>query len=367
RDAGFTIFYMGINIGSIGSQTLCPLLVTWFGWWAGFLLIATGMGVAYLLMQFDGGRLKGYGDPPPGPEAKRAPLIYALAILAVPLIWLVLLNVMNAPEPVEGAGFTAYIAGLPILGKALFVIFLGAVIGIPAWAWRTGNRAEFQMMLAATILIIFNVTFWTLVEQAGSSLTLFADRNTSLQLWGIPVSAGQTQNFNPITIVIFAPILSWLWGVLSRRKLEPSIPVKFGLALIGVGLGFVLLAWSGQFAGATFRVSLWWLVLSYFIQSVAELLISPVGLSMITKLSIARVVGLMVGVWFLSFSIAEYLAGAIAQSASVETVGGQVTNPELSLHTYLSSFWTGGLSTIVVGIVLLCLTPVLKRLMHGVR
>jgi proton-dependent oligopeptide transporter, POT family len=142
--------------------------------------------------------------------------------------------------------------------------------------------------------------------------------------------------------------------------------VKFAIALMLVGLGFVVLAASGSFADGNFRVSLWWLVLTYFLHSIAELCISPVGLSMITKLSMARVVGMMMGVWFLSISVAEYFAGAIAQAAATTTVGGQVTNPELSLHTYLHSFMMGGISTIVAGVVLLALTPVLKRLMHGV-
>jgi POT family proton-dependent oligopeptide transporter len=367
RDAGFTIFYWGINIGSMGSQTLAPLLVTWFGWWAGFLLAAIGMVFAYVLMRFDGGRLTGYGEPPAQQGKDRAPLIYLLSVLAVPLMWLVLRNVMEAPEAAPGAGFLGYLLALPVLGKVLFVTFLAAVVGIPIWAWMAGSRAEFQMMLAAIILVVFNVTFWTLFEQAGSSLTLFADRNTTQELFGIPISAAQTQNFNPITIVLFAPVMSWLWTSLAKRNLEPSIPIKFGLALIGVGVGFVLLAWSGHFADAGFKVSLWWLVLTYFLHSIAELCISPVGLSMITKLSIARVVGMMMGVWFLSISVAEYFAGAIAQSASVQTVGGQVTNAELSLHTYLGSFQSGGIATIGAGVLLLVLTPLLKRLMHGVR
>ena len=368
RDSGFTIFYWGINLGSIGSQTLCPLLVTAFGWWAGFLLIAVGMACSYMLMRFDGGRLAGYGEPPETGGKDRSLLIYGLAIAAVPIVCLVLLNVMDAPDALPGAGFSGYLLALPVLGKVLMATFLAAVIGIPIWSYRVGTRAEAQMMLAAIILVVFNVTFWTLFEQAASSMTLFADRNTTLEIFGLPISAAQTQNFNPITIVIFAPIMSWLWTALARKGWEPSIPVKFGLALILVGIGFVLLAWSGHFAaGPAFRVSLWWLVATYFLHSIAELLISPVGLSMITKLSIARVVGMMMGVWFLTISVAEYLAGAIAQAASVQTIGGQVTNAELSLHTYLSSFQTGGLSTIGVGILLLALTPVIRRLMHGVR
>lgn len=367
RDAGFTIFYWGINIGSIGGQTFCPPLVEHFGWWAGFLLVSVGMLIAYALIQFEGGRLTGYGEPPVQDGPDRSILIYVLSLCAVPVMWLVFYNIMNAPPAAEGSGFVGYLLALPVLGKVLFLTFLAAVIGIPIWSWKAGTRTEFQMMLAAIILVVFNVTFWTLFEQAASSLTLFADRNTTLSLFGIHISAAQTQNFNPITIVIFAPIVSWMWLKLSKLGVEPSIPIKFGFALIGVGLGFVVLAWSGHFVNEAFRVSLWWLVLTYFLHSIAELFISPVGLSMITKLSIARVVGMMMGVWFLSISVAEYFAGAIAQAAAVQTVGGQVTNPELSLHTYLGSFQTGGISTIAAGVVLLALSPVLKKLMHGVR
>jgi len=367
RDAGFTLFYMGINLGSTGGQFLCPILADWIGWWAAFFLVGCGMIVSYLLMQFDGGRLTGYGDPPVDVRPGSAPLIYAISILAVPFVWLMLHNVMAAGDTPPGDGFVGYLMAMPILGRVLFASFVAAVVGIPAWAWFRGSRAEFQMMTAAIILITFNVAFWTIVEQAGSSLTLFTDRNTDLMLFGFPISTGQVQNVNSITIVLFAPIVGWCWLALAKRGWEPSIPVKFGLALVGAGLSFVLLVWAGHFVGPDFRMSLWWMVLSYFIASIAELLISPVGLSMITKLSIARVVGLMMGIWFLSFAVAEYLAGAIAQATSVQTVGGQVTNMRLSLDTYLTSFRTAGLWTIGVGILLLALTPVIKRLMHGVR
>jgi POT family proton-dependent oligopeptide transporter len=249
----------------------------------------------------------------------------------------------------------------------LFVTFLAAVIGIPIWSWKVGTRAEAQMMLAAIILVIFNVTFWTLFEQAASSLTLFADSNTTLHLFGFFISAPQTQNFNPITIVIFAPILSWFWLALAKRNWEPSIQVKFGIALLLVGLGFVILAWSKVTAGPDARVALWWLVLTYFLHSIAELCISPVGLSMITKLSIARVVGMMMGVWFLSISIGEYLAGAAAQAASVQTVGGQVTNPQLALESYAHTFMVGGETTMIAGVILLAISPWLRKIMHGVK
>ena len=367
RDAGFTIFYMGINVGSIGSQILCPIFVNWFGWWAGFAIVVVGMLIGYALIQFDGGRLAGYGEPPKRSGPDRALLIYILSIASVPLFWLIFRNVMNSPQAAPGSGLWGYLLATPFLGKVLFITFLAAVIGIPIWSWRVGTRAEFQMMLAAIILVIFNVTFWTLFEQAASSLTLFADSNTTLELFGIPISAPQTQNFNPITIVIFAPIMSWLWIKLSNKGWEPSIQVKFGIALLLVGLGFVVLAWSEGTANANFRVALWWLVLTYFLHSIAELCISPVGLSMITKLSIARVVGMMMGVWFLSISIGEYLAGAAAQAASVQTVGGQVTNPQLALQTYAHTFMVGGEMTMIAGVILLAISPWLRKLMHGVK
>jgi POT family proton-dependent oligopeptide transporter len=367
RDAGFTIFYWGINIGSIGGQVLCPIFVSWFGWWAGFAVVVVGMLIGYTLIQFDGGRLAGYGEPPERSGPDRAWLIYILSILSVPIFWAIFRNVMTSQEAAAGSGLWGYIVATPFLGKVLFVTFLAAVIGIPIWSYKAGNKVEFQMMLAAIILVVFNVTFWTLFEQAASSLTLFADRNTTLELFGIFVSAPQTQNFNPITIVIFAPIMSWLWISLAKKGWEPSIQVKFGIALLLVGLGFVILSWSTATANADFRVALWWLVLTYFLHSIAELCISPVGLSMITKLSIARVVGMMMGVWFLSISIGEYLAGAAAQAASVQTVGGEVTNPQLALQTYAHTFMVGGESTMIAGVILLAISPWLSKLMHGVK
>src|SRR5438067_9160210 len=158
--------------------------------------------------------------------------------------------------------------------------------------------------------------------------------------------------------------MSVLWTWLAKRGLEPSIPVKFAIALVGVGAGFLFLIFGSTFAGAgnNFQVGLWWLAGLYFIHSVAELCISPVGLSMITKLSIARIVGMMMGVWFLSISVAQYVAGVVAQGASVATVGGQVTNLKVSLATYLGRFISIGWFAIIAGAVLLVIAFPLKYL-----
>lgn len=440
RDAGFTIFYMGINLGSLISQFFCPMLAEGVGWWAGFGLAALGMAFSWTLIQFDGGRLSGYGERPEGADASRDYWIYLGAIAAVPMVWLLFSNLMNYVPPEAGSGVLGYVMSLPIMGQVLFGTFLISVPGILIWSYRAGNSAEFQMMVSAMVLIIFNVVFWTLFEQAGSSLTLFADRNTDLAIqWTRPLfatfreapvtyylfafalafglcwlawwffsrgedastkrsmgltfggvglaafvglhfaksglidqpvymmPAGQTQIFNALFIVLLAPLFSILWNVLAKRGLEPTIPIKFAIALMGVGAGFMLLVWGADFAGPDFKVGLSWLAGLYLIHSIAELCISPVGLSMITKLSIARIVGLMMGVWFLSISVAQYVAGAVAQVASVETVGGQVTNLKVSLDTYTSVFSTIGLVSVGIGVLLLLVSPVLKYWMHGVK
>jgi POT family proton-dependent oligopeptide transporter len=367
RDSGFTIFYMGINLGSLGSQILCPFLADAVGWWAGFGLAAIGMAFSWTLIQFDGGKLAGYGEPPVREGPDRAMGIYALALLGIPAFYLLFVNLMNMAPPEPGSGIIGYIASLSLMGKLLFGTFLISVPGILIWSFIKGSKQEFQMMLAAMVLIIFNVVFWTLFEQAGSSLTLFADRNTELSLLGIPISAGQTQFFNAFFIVTLAPIMSFIWTRLAAKGIEPSIPVKFGIALVSVGLGFLFLVWGTSFVGPDFKVAMWWLAGLYFIHSFAELCISPVGLSMVTKLSIARVVGLMMGVWFLSISVAQYVAGLIAQIASVETVGGQVTNLRVSLGTYSDVFTWISEWAIGLGVLLLILSWPLKKWMHGVK
>ncbi len=374
RDGGFTIFYMGINLGSMLSQFLCPLFAELFGWWTGFLLAALGMLVAWALFQFDNGKLKGYGEPPENASQSQTMSIFIGAIIAVPLMWFLMYNTMMTAEAAaaaakEGGGVLNYLSSLPILGKSLFVVFLAAVIGIPIWAIFAGTREEAQKMLVAVVLVVFSVVFWTLFEQAGSSLTLFAERNTDRSIISgvYEMPAGQVQIFNPLFIVMFAPVFSLLWVVLARKGLEPSTPVKFAIGLLLVGVGFLVLVYGAGFADDKYRVGLLWLVAAYLIHSIGELCLSPVGLSMITKLSIARVVGLMMGVWFLSSAMAQYVGGIVAQFASVETVAGESTNPELALKTYVGVFEMIGYWGIGAGVLLLALSWGLQKMMHGVK
>jgi len=324
--------------------------------------------VAWAMMHFSRGSLGGFGEAPAVAGRDPAIWIYPAAILAIPACYFLFTNLMHAAAPAPGTGFWGYLMGLPVMGKLLCATFGISLPVILIWSWRVGSRAEFEMMLAAIILMVFNTVFWSLFEQAGSSLTLFADRNVDRSVFGLfTMSAPQTQQFNAIAIVVFAPVMAWLWGWLARRGWEPSIPVKFSLGLLGVGAGFLFLVAGTRFVGGDYQVGLGWLAGLYLIHSIAELCISPVGMSMITKLSIPRIVGMMMGAWYLSLAMGQYGAGMLAQAATIDTVGGQVTNLKLSLDTYTGVFTQIGVMTIGIGVVLLALSGLIGRLMHGVR
>jgi POT family proton-dependent oligopeptide transporter len=229
--------------------------------------------------------------------------------------------------------------------------------------WLRG--ATRSRMLVALILSIFSVLFWTLFEQAGSSLTLFADRSVNLPPW---LTAGQAHFVNPLCIILLGPLFAAMWQKLGERGLEPPTPYKFSIALVLVGAGFLALVWAIETqAGPDFRVAFGWLALAYVIHSVAELFLSPIGLSMITKLSAPRIVGLMLGVWFLSSALAHTLAGVVAKQTSTATVGGIVVDPAVQLETYQGVFNQIGWAAVIVGGVLFLLSPVLKKMMAGVR
>lgn len=367
RDAGFTIFYMGINVGSILSQFSAPLVAAWFGFSWGFALPGVVMLVAWALFQFSGEGLKDFGNPPNGKPQYQG-VILILTLLALPVFWFLLRNqAMAGAEPAASAGVVAYLMSLPLLGKLMLVIYAATMIGIPAWSLIKLDATARNRMIVAILLTAFSVVFWTLFEQAGSSLTLFADRNTDRHIAGMVMEAGQVQMFNPLFIVTLAPLLSWLWDVLGRRGLEPSVPLKFAIGLLLVGFGFLLLVFGAGFHDSLFRVGLFWLAAAYLLHSIGELCLSPVGLSMITKLSVQSVVGLMMGVWFLSIAMAEYIGGIIAQLTSTATVAGKVLNPEVSLHTYTGVFQTIGYAGVAAGVVMLLILPLLKRGMKGVH
>jgi len=347
RDGGFTIFYMGINLGSVLSTALCGWLGISYGWKYGFGL--AGFGMLFGLLTFLWGQkwLEGKAEPPHPPALKtKSPVglniemtIYVLGFLMLLPVWFLVQR-------------DAIVIG--VLGWGAPAILLG-MLGWSVFALRGVERSR---MVVALVLITFSVLFWTLFEQAGSSLTLYADRNTELTF----MNAAQVQLFNPFFIVTLAPVFAALWTWLGRRGLEPSTPVKFALALVQVGLGFlVLVIGIDHFANEQYRVPLIWLALSYLLATTGEICLSPVGLSMITKLSVPRVVGLMMGVWFLASALAHTLAGLVAQATSGDTVGGVVVDPAAQLASYREVFSDIGWAGVIVGVVLLVLSPLLKK------
>jgi POT family proton-dependent oligopeptide transporter len=238
-----------------------------------------------------------------------------------------------------------------------------AVGGLVMWSVVRLPAIERDRMLVALFLTAVSVVFWALFEQAGSSMNLFTERNVDRVVLGVPIQASQLQSLNPAFIILLAPVFSGLWLFLARRRIEPSTPAKFGLGIVQVGLGFVALVQGAASADGGI-VALGWLVLAYFLHTTGELCLSPVGLAMVTKLSVPSVVGLMMGVWFLSSAFSHYVAGVIAAGASVRETPGAAIDATASLRVYAETFAGIAWVAIVVGIVVLLLVPIIRRRMH---
>jgi POT family proton-dependent oligopeptide transporter len=356
RDSGFTIFYMGINLGSFAATIICVYLGETYGWRYGFG--AAGIGMLFGLLTFTKGlkHLRGLAEPPNVAMLKdkvwglisREYLIYLTAILSLSVFWLVIQH-----EPV-------------VFAAQQFLLIVSGV-GLIAYAALKGNREEFQQMLVLMVLIGSTIVFWALFEQAAGSMTLFADRVVERNIAGIEITAGQFGALNAGFIIMLALPFAALWVWLEKFRLNPNIPIKFALGIIQAGLGFGVLVLGAQFPDEAGKISLWWLVLAYLIHTMGELCLSPVGLSAVTKLAIHRVVGLSMGVWFLATALSETLAMRLGKLAAIDTQGGELNSvsDNLIIYTQLFEFlmWIG----IGTGVAVLLISPLLKRGMHGVR
>lgn len=391
RDSGFTLYYYGINLGAFWSAILCGALAMEVGWWAGFGLAGIGMLAGFVVFVAGKPLLEGKGEPP-APEALRAPAlgplnrewsIYALSLIGVGLVW-ALMQPLPAPVTAAlGAIVNAAVGWLGLGGEPQAHIHIGillafgsiAVLGyLAAFMARSCTAAERSRMTLALILVGGSVVFWTLFEQAGSSLNAFAARNTDLRLWptetvalgpltvDMSFGAAQAQSFNSGFILLFAPIFAGLWAFLERRRLDPNDSLKFGLALVQVGAGFLVLVFGARFAGPDFQVPLIFLALAYLLHTTGELFLSPVGLSMITKLSAAAVVSTMMAVWFLSSAWAQWIGAIIAAQTATETIAGQVLDPGRALAVSVGVFQSIGVFAIGVGLVLAIVSPWLDRM-----
>ena len=348
RDSGFTIFYMGINAGAF----LAPILTGWlatqvFGTSVmpayKYVFIASGFGMIVSLVWFWFGRrqLQGIGEPIEGLAGLQTVAYVAIGCaLAIPVVWVLLAQL-----------------GATTLQYVLTVMFVGLCVLLLAEGIRNGTVAR-DKAIAMLIIFAFNVMFWMFFEQAGSSFTFLADKIVDRQFGTFEFPVAWFQSVNSIAIITLAPIIALIW--VKLRSANPSIPFKFGLGLIFNGLAFLLLmvALSGMVDDAG-KIPFWTLFMVYVIQSVGELCLSPIGLSMVTKLAPARLVGFGMGGWFLSTGIGNNLSGIFAGYVSGET--GMTTASALSGYTF--GFW----ALLISGAVLLLVSPFLSRLMHGVK
>jgi POT family proton-dependent oligopeptide transporter len=354
RDAGFSIFYMGINLGAFLSPIVVGFLAqkTWFrnfiasmgfnpnsSWHWGFG--AAGVGMTLGIVQYLLGRRKlaGIGDKPDSTrllaESERTTgLDYVTLILAI-------------AGGVIGAGLGFYFGEAGVL-SALFPCVVGFFAGYLLGTTRLLNGDELKRVLVIFILFLFSILFWMTYEQAGSSLTLFADRLTQTTILGWTYPSSWFQSVPAIFVIIFAPIIGAVWQKLGDR--QPSSPGKFTIGLFFAGIAFVVIAFAATLA-ANGRVSPMWLVVVYFLQTIGELCLSPVGLSTVTKLSPGRMVGLMLGVWFLSISIGSFIAGLTTRLFE---------GNDTSVLTRGFGIFAG--VTIVAAVILAVLTPLIKRM-----
>jgi POT family proton-dependent oligopeptide transporter len=384
RDSGFTLYYYGINLGSFWAAILCGWLGQTYGWAYGFGLAGLGMAAGLVVFVLGKNLLEGKAEPP-NPALLKAPvfgpvnrehLIYLGGLAGViPVFFLM-----------QHSRIVGLALGVSIIASLAFIVFILATV-CKTWAQR-------QRMMLAVVLVTGAVIFWTLFEQAGSSLALFADRNVNLTLFpqamqflgftfGTPdqmaaagaamdgrwidttMTSSQTQSFNAGFILLFAPVFAALWAFLGKRDLDPNPTLKFGLALLQVGLGFLVVVWGAGMANSAFQVPIVLLGLLYMLHTTGELFLSPVGLSEITKLSMPAVVSFMMAVWFLASSIAQYVGGFIAGFAGTETVGGEVLDPALALETSLNVFEKLGYAGLIAGAVFIVLSFLIKGWSHG--
>jgi proton-dependent oligopeptide transporter, POT family len=350
RDAGFSIFYMGINLGAFIAPLVCGYLGQEISWHLGFAAAGIGMTlgvIQYVLGSKNLGNAGLYPAPAASPQAAAALRRNAAIVGGALLVVLV------------GVGVGGYTGALPITAKqvadAAGIMLLAIVVVFFGWLFTSGNWTpdERKKLWVIGVLFLAAALFWSVFEQAGSTLNLFADRNTHNVVFGWSYPSSWFQSLNSLFLIALAPVFAWLWLRLARSKQEPSSPAKFALGLIQVGAGFVILIWAARMAEQGVLVSPMWLTVTYLLHTCGELCLSPVGLSAMTKLAPARIGGLMMGVWFLATSVGNFIGGRVSsfyESWALPSLFGAV-----------------GLFAIGAGILLFLFVKPIKRLMGEVN
>lgn len=360
RDSGFTIFYIGINIGALIATTLIAYVGETYGFKYGFGLAGIGM-LLGLLIFFTGRKnysaAEGLGVTPEGNQSvagpiKKVHLVVFLSLFLIPICYFL----------IQHNSWMDYIL------LSLFVIIVVTLI-------RAGMAADSEQkvkiwrdrMIALIIFMVINIAFWACFEQAGTSLTLFADRNVDRNIFGWEMPASMTQFFNPFFIIVFGSIFSVMWVKLSKIGKNPSIPLKFAFGIIQLALGFLLTKLALGFVNDAYQIPIIFLVLLYLLHTTGELFLSPIGLSMVTKLSPKKVAGTAMGAWFLSNAIANYVGGKIASLTGGHGGDGEKLTAAEGLAKYTDVFTTIGLVLLGIAVVIIILNKPIKKLMHGVE
>ena len=349
RDSGFTIFYMGINMGAF----IAPIITGWlasslFGTDAApayqYVFGAAGVGMLISLVWFYFGRrqLQGIGRPPAeAPGRERVAYVGLGALCVIPLVYLLLA------------------LGAEALQYVLTALFVGLAAMLMIEGIRAGAVAR-DKTIAMLIIFAFNILFWMFYEQAGNSFTFLADQIVNRVLGGFVFPTAWFQSVPPLAVILLAPVFAWVWVWMAKRNMNPSIPRKFGLGLLFNGLAFLLLMFAlSNLVSEQGKIPFWTLFAAYIIQVLGELCLSPIGLSMVTKLAPVRLVGLGMGGWFLSTGIGNNLSGIFASVVSGEA--GMTTTSALAGYTF--GFW----ALVGSGAVLFLIAPLIQRLMHGVK
>jgi POT family proton-dependent oligopeptide transporter len=356
RDSGYTIFYMSVNIGAALAPIVLAFAVDHWGIHIGFTLAGFGMLFGLLVFLKTQKLLHGIADPPP--EAVEAKLfggltkemgVYIGGALAIGVMWKLVQmhSLVGWALSLTGAGLLIYLLGFSFMSEVVTRHRLWVVI----------------------VLTTFGVVFWSFFEQAGSSLQLFADRNVNMSVMGYEVHPVITQSINPIWIILLGMPFAWMWLALDRRKLNPSTPLKFGLGIAQLGLGFAALYYGASVSAETGVVAFGWLVLGYLLHTTGELCLSPIGLSMISRLAPKKMGAMMMGTWYLSIAFASYAAGLIAKLMSIDTEGGAEVDllPTDTVMVYGTVFGQIAMVAIGVGLLLAIVSPLIRRGMHDVR
>lgn len=341
RDGAYTIFYVGINLGAALGALLCGYLGETYGWSYGFGAAGVGMLLGLLVFIWGKPLLMGKGESPDPVRLTQSVaglkfewLIYLVGVAAVAVIWMMI-------QYQEVVGTVLGISGAILVGYVLWT----AVVKLAP--------EDRDRIFAALFLILGSILFWALFEQAGSSLNLYTDRYVDRQ--GVPASV--FQSINAIYIVLLGPIFAAVWVWLGRKGLEPSAPAKFGLALVQLGAGFLVLV-AGASSGVATPVLFIFLI--YLLHTTGELCLSPVGLSAMNRLSPAHMASLIMGTWFFASATGNFAAGLIAAATGSESASGEAASQQTVLDVYSSIGWIA----IAVGVGVFVISPLIKKLMH---